>query len=1077
MKKSIKLFRKSEAQDQSGRLFGIDFARSICALIIIAFHFSGYSASEIKILHVTATSGWGNIAVTAFFVISGMVLYRGYPTIPSLKVFWFKRWKSIFPMFYICFLYYYLENVFQTRTFFYGPSPVTLLFSLFGMDGYLLYRFPNYYIIGEWFLGAIVILYLLYPIILWITRKHGFIMPVILATGYYIMLGTDIFIIDTFRNIITCMTSFYLGIAAMKHYKLFFQNIMFFIICSFVFLIMTFVTLPINLGRGGVIIEQIQGFSFIIMIIQIGEWIKLPTVRRLFSWISNISFPIFLFQHKIILKVLGVNNPTDALETIGMLLVTILLTIICAKTLFVINKSIVNSKGFIAIENRLCSKTNKILEKNKSRKETIYMQHTYPKPMDIRNSKLAIKKYIWLILMIAAVLVRVSFVDRISPYIIGNNRHDDAWVVLSAKNILDGQWLGAYNQYTLIKGVFAPLLLALSKLLGMTYMHMNTVLYIISCIVFIKAISPFIQNNLSRFLCFIILLFNPVSYALMTWQRVYRNGLSQWQLLFIISSVISIYQNRNLGWKKILPWSLLAGFSLWAFVNSREDSVWIYPFVIVAIIITIINICKENKKWDWKYNLLIVLPMIIVVSGNLFVSLQNYISYGVFLRNDRTEGNYANVVKDLYMIEPENSDKEKYSTEEYKDQYLNIYTSTIKKAYEISPTLATASEKINKAIIGWDSGEAMVDGEAYLDHVLFALRDGVAASGYYSSLTEAESFYQKVHEELQAGFRDGRLMKRKALSLSAGAAPIKWTDIFPTLREMIKTIQFSIKFETVSTIPVKAEGNIEQIALFEEISGDKVIYPDRPKSISGDGIHISGWAFAIEDGTKLSIAICSKNGDIKANASNTESPDVYEYFSQTGKQYENAKDARFSIGLSDNDLVDGMYLCFFDQEGNTYLELPFDSIASQQGAFPQTMYYHIDDYSGLESYSNYEIHMAENESNRLNMITGFYQSAGMPIALLSIISYIICCVSRIRNRKVRNRRIEACWLLETGILLSYFLIAGMMSLMTVTTFNARAYLYLSPMYVLQLAFYGVSIPFAIELIAGILKEKKVSVKE
>lgn len=39
-----------------------------------------------------------------------------------------------------------------------------MLLSLLGMDGYFQYRGPNYYLIGEWFFGAIVFLYILYPL-------------------------------------------------------------------------------------------------------------------------------------------------------------------------------------------------------------------------------------------------------------------------------------------------------------------------------------------------------------------------------------------------------------------------------------------------------------------------------------------------------------------------------------------------------------------------------------------------------------------------------------------------------------------------------------------------------------------------------------------------------------------------------------------------------------------------------------------------------------------------------------------------------------------------------------------------
>lgn len=44
----------------------------------------------------------------------------------------------------------------------------------------------------------------------------------------------------------------------------------------------------------------------------------------------------------------------------------------------------------------------------------------------------------------------------------------DGWMVRRAVYFLQGQWMGPYDQYMLIKGVFSPLLLAFSIGIGAT---------------------------------------------------------------------------------------------------------------------------------------------------------------------------------------------------------------------------------------------------------------------------------------------------------------------------------------------------------------------------------------------------------------------------------------------------------------------------------------------------------------------------------------------------------------------------------------------------------------------------------
>ena len=61
------------------RINGIDFARSICTIGIIVYHFIGKSNSKLRLLRKTANSTYGFMFVTSFFSISGAVLHYNYP--------------------------------------------------------------------------------------------------------------------------------------------------------------------------------------------------------------------------------------------------------------------------------------------------------------------------------------------------------------------------------------------------------------------------------------------------------------------------------------------------------------------------------------------------------------------------------------------------------------------------------------------------------------------------------------------------------------------------------------------------------------------------------------------------------------------------------------------------------------------------------------------------------------------------------------------------------------------------------------------------------------------------------------
>ena len=338
-------------QPKRERIFGMDFARCICTIIIVLFHYACHTASEHKLFFQLPSGNYGSLAVTIFFVLSGASLFYNYPDVSSIKVFWFKRWKSIFPMYYLCSLFYFLQKVFQKHMLFYGPSPLTLVLTLLGVDGYFYYRIPNYGEVGEWFLGAIVFLYLLYPFMIKIMKKSRFLIPFILTAGYFAVLCLNVFTIDSFRNLITCATSFYIGILFMKHRKLFFENTIFISISSVIAVVLLFV--PVQILHRFKISEQVHGIFAFLLLVSVGERIKTFKVSTLVKRFSKISFPVFLFQHKVILNVLGVYNPLDVAGELLMITVAFFLIIIFAKVLAVVNDALIKSKFFVSLEQRI----------------------------------------------------------------------------------------------------------------------------------------------------------------------------------------------------------------------------------------------------------------------------------------------------------------------------------------------------------------------------------------------------------------------------------------------------------------------------------------------------------------------------------------------------------------------------------------------------------------------------------------------------------------------------------------------------------------------------------------------------
>ena len=79
---------------------------------------------------------------------------------------------------------------------------------------------------------------------------------------------------------------------------------------------------------------------------------KIKPLNQSVSLISKLSYPIFLLQHLIILKLLRIYNPHEPVMIILWLIVTIAAAIAGAAILSVITNWILKSKWYLKLENK-----------------------------------------------------------------------------------------------------------------------------------------------------------------------------------------------------------------------------------------------------------------------------------------------------------------------------------------------------------------------------------------------------------------------------------------------------------------------------------------------------------------------------------------------------------------------------------------------------------------------------------------------------------------------------------------------------------------------------------------------------
>lgn len=331
------------------RVFCLDFIRAASMIMIFLFHFSAHYISTFNIqgkyveyFWLYANGDWGICAVNIFFMISGSSLMMNYKDKIDIGGFYKKRLLRLYPMFWIAYTIVFLERFYVYKNISNIPL-YKLLLSIIGMDGYFSYATETFYILGEWFLGAIIFLYILFPLVRLLINK--FPPKLILMISFICVILVAYFNpfdprLDPNHNILVCLFSFIFGMVYfIEINKVSLQK---FLIC----LIGSIILIKIKIDVNSVVMMCIQAvfiynvFAYISYLVE--KYIK--NIKGLFISLSKYSYAIFLTHHVILIWILEKfsNKILSIFETLCLLSLCFGITIIFSILLFYLEKIIID---------------------------------------------------------------------------------------------------------------------------------------------------------------------------------------------------------------------------------------------------------------------------------------------------------------------------------------------------------------------------------------------------------------------------------------------------------------------------------------------------------------------------------------------------------------------------------------------------------------------------------------------------------------------------------------------------------------------------------------------------------------
>ena len=163
--------------------------------LVVRLHLSGcYELSKVEVFYSNHNIHMGTIGVTMFFFISGLGLMLSTKDKFNLKEYLKKRFFKILLPFYIAYsMVFAVYSVIERGFTFFGNIPLwRFLFTIIGIDGYLYeYGIETFYLIGEWFLGCIILMYLLFPVLRKCMIKYRNITMLISTICYLFLICLD----------------------------------------------------------------------------------------------------------------------------------------------------------------------------------------------------------------------------------------------------------------------------------------------------------------------------------------------------------------------------------------------------------------------------------------------------------------------------------------------------------------------------------------------------------------------------------------------------------------------------------------------------------------------------------------------------------------------------------------------------------------------------------------------------------------------------------------------------------------------------------------------------------------------
>jgi len=370
------------------------------------------------------------------------------------------------------------------------------------------------------------------------------------------------------------------------------------------------------------------------------------------------------------------------------------------------------------------------------------------------------------VLVVSASAVAVVLRLTEPAWFYGDAGHDDQLFARGASALLQGEWLGPYDNRTLIKGPAYSFFLAATYATHVPYLLALVGVQLVAAGALATAVARTARSAGLGVLLFTALALDPSQLGA-AGSRVSRDAWYSSICLLLFALAIAVARacapKSGVSARHLVALSLLCGAVLVLYALGREERLWLVPsLAVVALAVSRGRRNSEDRtagrRTAWRMRgLALSVVAVVLATGVGTVAMINQREYGARVITDLAEGEFARAYGAWQSVRAGSS-----------RPFVPINAAQRTAVYDISASANEMQPFLENDVGGWRQpgcAALRVCDDFAAGWLPYALRDAAASTGHFDDAASAQRFYRRVADDIAAGCRSGTLECGKPLPL------------------------------------------------------------------------------------------------------------------------------------------------------------------------------------------------------------------------------------------------------------------------------------------------------------------------